>query len=553
MIIRGCNVKTPNIAIVLNPNKLIVKPNELEKFGAELIITNSYIINNSIGLRKEAIEKGLHKMLGWERPVYTDSGTYQAYSQNIVGINPEDIVKFENIIGSDIITPLDVFTRPDEKKAEAKRKLATTIERIRAARKEITQKLLVGPVQGGAFLDLRRLAARKVAEANPDIFAIGGIVPYMTSYRYKELCDVIIACKQNLPPNKPVHAFGAGHPMVFALLSAIGCDIFDSAMYSLAAKRNAYLTVDCTHDLNVLNEFPCSCEVCTNHTPKELREMPAQKREELLARHNLHATFQELRTVRQAMSENWLWELVQMRARSHPALLEATQHVLKTYGKWLVKQEPVSKRSALQWLGEESKYRPEILRAREWMKRVKGAGFTKAPFGRVPLGLKSVYPFGQSLIPGQPEGGKRAAPEVILKHTLEYQYGRGAARRFAKSSVEVSRKTGRPKHVFNGRGEGRILLGTFRAHDGFFLSTVEGAKLIKSIPKVYIDEDVAEFAKQGKSVFAKFVKSPDKFFPGEEVAVCSKEGIVAVGRAILSSEETKFFKYGVAIAPRAKA
>jgi len=223
---------TPSIAIVINPNKMIVTPKELKKFGAEIIITNSFIISKNEKLRIAC--KELHKFFEWENPIYTDSGAFQYFSQGVKNINPEEIIDFQKKIGSDIITPLDVFTTPYDSRKTAEKNLRETIKRIKAARATVSR-LLAGPIQGGRFLDLRIKACKETAKINPDIFAIGGIVPLMNEYKFKELCDIILTCKQALPANKPVHAFGCGHPITFALLVACGCDLFDSAMYSLAA------------------------------------------------------------------------------------------------------------------------------------------------------------------------------------------------------------------------------------------------------------------------------------------------------------------------------
>ncbi len=77
---------TPNIAIVVNPDKQIVTPKELKDiFGAEIIITNAYIIKKSRNAKN--IEKdGMHKFYGWDGPIYTDSGTFQMYSHGSVTI-----------------------------------------------------------------------------------------------------------------------------------------------------------------------------------------------------------------------------------------------------------------------------------------------------------------------------------------------------------------------------------------------------------------------------------------------------------------------------------
>ena len=262
-------IMLPNICVVINPNRMIVKPKDLKKYGAEIIITNSYIINKHEKLRNEAI-KGIHRFLGWNGPVYTDSGTFQMYSQKVKGIHPEKIIEFQNAINSDIETPVDVFTLPDDAKSVARKKLNETVKRVRKARKSAVNNL-AGPIQGGSFLDLRAEASKKIAKTNPDVFAIGGIVPLMEQYRFRELSDIVLTCKKNLPANRPIHAFGAGHPITFAMLAAFGCDLFDSAMYHIAARRGGYLTINGTYNMKDIREFPCSCPECSRTSPEKVK------------------------------------------------------------------------------------------------------------------------------------------------------------------------------------------------------------------------------------------------------------------------------------------
>ncbi len=529
-------IKTPNIAIVINPNRMLVPPKELKGFGADLIITNSYIIYRNQKLREKA-EKGLHKFLNWSGPIYTDSGTFQMYSQNVKDINSEEIIDFQEKIKSDIITPVDMFTLPDDSKETARKKLKETSKRILSAR-GLTKKTLNAPIQGGLFLDLRKKACVEAKKSNPDLFSIGGIVPLMEQYRFRELCDIILTCKQNLPFSKPVHAFGAGHPMVFSLLTAFGCDLFDSAMYSIAARRGGYLTTNGTHQFENLTEFPCSCPMCANSNPRDV-----ENKEEFLTKHNLYVTFQEIRTIRQAIKEDSLWELVQSRVRSHPKLLEAFEYNLKKYKRFISKHDNISKKSAFFYSGKESEYRPEVILAKERLKKVKSKRyFTKKPFGRIPVELSGVYPFSQSIIPGEPDKRVRSKPEEAVKKTIEYQFGKHKLKKF---KVEISRKTGRIRRVYSDK-----LLGTIRSYDGLFLPTKEGANFI-DMKKVVVDDDAVPFVENGKSVFAKFVKSAKGILPSEEVSVVDKKGrILAVGKALLNEDEMKDFNRGMAVKTR---
>ncbi len=541
-------IKTPEIAVVVNPNIKSLKIEDIIATKPNLLITNAYIINrNPQTLSDIKNSGGLHNYFKWQNLIYTDSGTFQQFSHGKESSDwgPETTLKAQMDLGSDIITPLDRFVLLTDTKAEAKRKVLETAKRLGEARKTIKERFLVGPIQGGGFMDLRKLSCKLTVKEQPDLFAIGGIVPLMEQYRFAELANIIITCKQNIPAGKPVHAFGAGHPMLFSLLAAIGCDLFDSAMYSLAARRSAFLTVSGTLPVSELSELPCSCKACSGTTAAELKSMEKQDLENLLALHNLNITLAEIKTVREAIRGKWLWELVQQRCRSHPALLEALRFVLKTYGKWLLQQEPVSKKSAFQWLGEESDWRPEVLRAQEWLRRVHVKhSFTKPPFGKIPAGLKTVYPFGQSLIPGFSEPKVKTKPNDVLSATLNYQFGSGSDKRFKKAEIEVSRKTNRLRRIWSGK----TLLGTIRPSDGFFIPSIAGAELLKGKIKSYEvkDKEVAELIASGKDLISKFAIPKGKISAGEQISVKYKGSTIAVGEALLTSSEVGEFKRGIA-------
>ena len=157
---------------------------------------------------------------------------------------------------------------------------------------------------------------------------------------------------------------GAGHPMIFALCVAMGCDLFDSAAYILYAEDDRLLSTRGTFKLENLIEMPCSCEICSKYTPDDLRAMPKEKRRDLIAKHNLYVSFAELRLIRQAIYDGNLMELVEERCRAHPALLEAKRQLGK-YMEDLEKYDPRSKKSAFFYTGCESLLRPEVLRHRE--------------------------------------------------------------------------------------------------------------------------------------------------------------------------------------------
>lgn len=535
------NIVLPELAVVINPGKMIITPAELKKeFGAKLIITNAYLIKRS-RLMEDISKRGLHDFLNFDGMIMTDSGAYQTMFGSSINLTNKEIIEFQEKIKPDIGTFLDV-TSGDLKYDDAKKTVLETIKRAKECKllTENSKISWMAPIQGGEHLDLVKKCAKSVGKLDFDAYAIGSIVPKMIRYDFKTVCQQIITAKMNIPSNKPLHAFGLGLPSFMSLAVAIGSDIFDSAAYALYAYDNRYMTNYGTHRLEELIELPCSCPICTKYTVKELIELENSAKVKELARHNLYVTFAELRSIRQAIRDNSLWELVQQRARAHPALLEALQFVLKKYRKYLLGNEPISKKSALRWCGEESKYRPEVLRAKKMVKGVKSKKyFVKKPFGKVPIELKGVYPFGQSIVPDQVEPIGKASNSDIVNKTIEYQFSSKFKTSF---STEVSRKTGRIRRVW----KNKKLLGTIRPHDGFFIPTLEGSKYIK-MKTVEVPSEILEHVKSGRSLFTKFVERTDDIYPGEEVLIVSDSKPIITGMALLNKKEIKDFKKGVAV------
>jgi 7-cyano-7-deazaguanine tRNA-ribosyltransferase len=360
----------------------------------------------------------------------TDSGSYQLSVYGEVEVNNKEIVQFQQEIGSDIGVPLDIPTPPDVSQARAESELEITIERSREALGLKKNMLLAAPVQGSTFPELRERAAHRLSEADFDVYPLGAVVPLMESYRYSDLVDVIVASKKGLPPSAPVHLFGAGHPMMFSLAVALGCDLFDSASYALYAKEGRYMTVRGTYHLEELQYLPCSCPVCASHSSEEM--IKSEKREELLARHNLYVTFAEMREVKQAIKEGSLWELVEQRCRSHPQLLNGLKRMLY-YSDWLEQFQPAS-RATFFYSGPESALRPEVMRYKEKLKNLNLKGRVlirtkrldnedefdwvldfKPPFGPYPLELKETYPLNTEVI----EKPDYESLSVALQNTLE--------------------------------------------------------------------------------------------------------------------------------------
>ncbi|HLE96554.1 MAG TPA: tRNA guanosine(15) transglycosylase TgtA [Candidatus Thermoplasmatota archaeon] len=444
-------VRTPTLLPVLNPNLPLVATAELKAMGCEMVITNSYIIRKRTELRERALKEGIHRLIAWDGPVMTDSGTFQMYVYGErIEIDPLDIIAFQRDIGVDVGTALDVFSTPDRTYEEAAADVEETVRRVRAAAEAKGEMALAATVQGSVYPALRRRCAEAYRDVAADVHPIGGVVPLMERQRYGELAEVVVAAKQGLDPSRPVHLFGAGHPAVFPLAAWLGCDLFDSSAYAKYAADGRMIFADGTRALADLEESPCPCPVCSAHGASGLRRLPDGERERALALHNLHVSFAELRRVRQALHEGRLGELVEERCRTHPALLDGLRAALR-HAEWLETLEPLSKPTAFLFLSPESARRPEAVRARRRLaERVDPGGralvvlppaprpwsesyrnllpdfdrravlpAVRSRFGAVPLALDGAYPFAQSVEPAETDASEQAAFAADLRAFAE--------------------------------------------------------------------------------------------------------------------------------------
>jgi len=620
------NVITPTLLPVINPNIHLIPPKELkELFKVQMIITNSYIIRKSEGLREKALAEGIHSLINFHNPIMTDSGTFQSYVHGDIDVDPQEIVAFQRDIGVDVGTILDVFSTPDRTYLEAKEDVVRTVERARAAHEIKGDMALATTVQGSIYPELREYCARELSSMKGDFFPIGGVVPLLEDYRYGEIVDLVLASKKGLDISKPVHLFGAGHPMVFALAAAMGCDFFDSSSYAKYAVDGRMMFPNGTGKLDEMEYSPCPCPVCAKYAPNELREMDRNERIRRLAEHNLYASFAELRRVKEKISSGTLWELVEERAGSHPKMHEALIR-LYDHGDFLEMYEPVSKKRFMT-AGPDGFRRPEVARYRkrlnerytageeqvlvlpdgskpyhmghrksiEKIRRKARAGIAvETPFGIVPLELDVMYPFAQSLYPGNSKyhvspnhgsterysskwiryDGKETIDKLAeltedtvkkesvleqdvasVRATLDMQFGSEIGTRLImedgrKITFRKSRKTGRIRNIFFEN----VHVFSVNARSGRIILTREGARILHcnlDYPgyRVVVAEDAIPYVRKGKSVFSRFVLDCDEDIrPGDQVLVVDKKDeLLAWGKALLNKKEMKDFETGAAV------
>ena len=323
----GC-IETPAFFPVIDVYRQEVGLDDIARIGFRQVITNAYLTLKRFG--DLAVEKGIHGILGWDGIVMTDSGAYQILEYGEVDVSPEEIIRFQEAIGSDIAVILDIPTG-DVDRERARETVEETLRRARRARELIRESgaLWVLPVQGGKYLDLVEYSAREARKIHGEysVFGLGSPTVYLEQYNYIIIIRMLAAARRILPWGKPLHLFGAGHPLIIPLAVALGADLFDSASYIIYARDDRYITEYGVERLERLEYFPCNCPVCSRYTPQELRSMPKPERTRLLAIHNLYMIKKSIERTKQAIREGRLWEYLEEVSRRHPRALEAFREI----------------------------------------------------------------------------------------------------------------------------------------------------------------------------------------------------------------------------------
>jgi 7-cyano-7-deazaguanine tRNA-ribosyltransferase len=355
-------IETPAFVPVIHPVKQTINPQEIRKMGFDLVITNAYITKKKYGDQAGSI----HKIINFDGTVMTDSGGYQVLEYGDIDANPREIALFEEKIGSDIAIPLDKPTGfrlvRDTAELYVNQTLKAAEETISIINSSST--IWAGPIQGGEHLDLIAASARRLDMLGYNMFALGSPTEVMESYEFSLLARMIIAARSSIPSGKPLHLFGAGHPLTLPLAVALGCDTFDSASYMLYARDNRYMLPSGTAKLEDLQYLPCNCRICINYSARELAELDKEARFVELAKHNLYVIKTEVDSVKQSIVDGRLWEYVMQKASSHPKLFESIE-VFKESSEFLEEGTPLYKEKALFLFTTLDQYRPELTRFRK--------------------------------------------------------------------------------------------------------------------------------------------------------------------------------------------
>ncbi len=365
------DVSTPTLLPVIDPKDNIIPPQDMiNKFGFNFVITSAYLYFKRFGMPSSS--EDIHKTLDFDGNIMMDSGAYQVLVYGDVEIDPIQSLTIQTNLKTDVGVILDVPTPPTDTYTQAKEKVEETIRRIGISLPYVDSHPETNwtlPIQGGKNIHLLKQYIETVKQKDYlnsfNFHALGSVAPIMSQYDFTSLFSMIKTSRELLPHNIPFHLFGAGHPMIFPFVVALGCDTFDSAAYILYAKENRYMTTSGTHHLSDLIELPCPCEICSKWSPKELLVADNETRIRNIALHNLYVSQAEIKNIKVSIRDGNLWELLERRSKSHPSLYRSFKFIIDEFkGDFLEYSTPVTKQVGLKVYDEDSFYRPEYTRAR---------------------------------------------------------------------------------------------------------------------------------------------------------------------------------------------
>ena len=348
-------VETPAFMPVgTNATVKALDPDDLIEVGAQIILANTYHLYLRPGHERIARLGGLHRFMGWERPILTDSGGFQVVSlgelreidddgatfrSHLDGsshrFTPELSIAVQEALGPDVAVAFDQPVPPHSASraevVEATERTQRWAERSLAAHTRPDQALF-GIIQGGLEPDLRASSTRHIAALPFDGLCIGGLAGDETPEERGEVLDGVVALLADDP--RPRYLMGLGSPL--DLLDAVhrGVDLFDSVLPARVA-RNGTLWVP-EGRLNLRNarylddsapvQAGCACRLCRTFSRAYLAHL--FRADELLAYrlatcHNLTFTLDFMARVRHALDAGTFPELrreLQSRAApDHPS------------------------------------------------------------------------------------------------------------------------------------------------------------------------------------------------------------------------------------------
>jgi queuine tRNA-ribosyltransferase len=276
-------------------------PEDLEAIGAEIVLGNTFHLHLRPGLDVIGAHGGLHRFMHWQRPILTDSGGFQVWSlaemRKIteegahfrspvdgarVFLSPEESMRIQRILGSDIAMSFDECTpypaTPAEARASMEMSMRWAMRGFREYYRTDPPGTLFGIVQGGVYPHLRSASLAALEETGFAGLAVGGLAVGESVAERDRVLDQLLP---EMPLRKPRYLMGVGRPEDIIEAVRRGIDMFDCVMPTRHA-RNAHLFTR-TGVVNIRNavhlkdtgpiEEGCECYTCRNFSRSYLRHL----------------------------------------------------------------------------------------------------------------------------------------------------------------------------------------------------------------------------------------------------------------------------------------
>tara|TARA_B100001059_G_C17831713_1_gene585106 strand:- start:3075 stop:4202 length:1128 start_codon:yes stop_codon:yes gene_type:complete len=235
-------------------------PDQVKQTGADVVLGNTFHLMLRPGTDVVEQQGGLHKFINWSGPILTDSGGFQVFSLGEmrkisekgvtfrspvdgaeIFLGPEDAIKVQHRLGSDVVMVFDECTPYPATAQEAKKSMELSMrwaKRCRSAHGN-SEAALFGIVQGGMFKELRDESLQRLIEIGFDGYALGGL----SVGEPKDLMRKIVNyCGERMPSEKPRYLMGVGTPQDIVYAVSQGIDMFDCVMPTRNARNGHIFT-----------------------------------------------------------------------------------------------------------------------------------------------------------------------------------------------------------------------------------------------------------------------------------------------------------------------
>lgn len=281
---------------------------ELKELGCQIELSNTYHLHVRPGDELIKRRGGLHRFIGWDGPMLTDSGGFQVFSlaalrkikeegvtfnSHVDGrrifMGPEESMEIQSNLGSDIAMAFDECVEIPSPYEYVDKSCDRTFRWLCRCKEELTRlnslpdavnsgQVLFGINQGATFRDLRIRHMKQIAELDLAGYAIGGLA---VGESHSEMYDTIEAVEEYMPGDKPRYLMGVGTPSNIIESVARGVDFFDCVMPSRNGRHGHFFTWEGVLNINNSKyaeddgpiDSQCNCPVCRGFSRAYIRHL----------------------------------------------------------------------------------------------------------------------------------------------------------------------------------------------------------------------------------------------------------------------------------------